>query len=88
MSISLPDHVRRLLRTTATLSLAAATMIAVIVVAASGVEIGFELELERADALWILIGLPLICLIAAMLLSPLSYVFDRTLFRRRLRRPL
>ncbi len=87
MTISFPDHVRRLLRVTATLSLATATMIAVIVVAASGVEIGFELELERADAAWILAGLPLICLIAAILLSPLSYIFDRLLFRRRRRVP-
>ncbi|MGD8425817.1 MAG: hypothetical protein PVH13_11310 [Gammaproteobacteria bacterium] len=87
MNMTFPDHVRQILRITSTLSLAAGSMIAVIVVAASGIDIGFELEADRADAIWILLGLPLICLIAAMLLSPLSYIFDRMLFRRRPRTP-
>lgn len=81
--MTFPHHVRQILRMTTTLSLPAGSMIAAIVVAASGADIGFELELDRADAVWILLGLPLICLIAAILLSPLSYIFDRMLFRRR-----
>ena len=85
--MTFPDHVKQILRMTSTLSLAAGSMITVMVVAASGMEIRFELELERADAVWILLGLPLVCLLAAILLSPLSYLFDRMLFRRRPRTP-
>jgi hypothetical protein len=80
------EHVKQTLRATATLSLALAGLVAVIVVAASGMEIQFDVEFERSDAIWILLGLPLMALAACLLLSPLSFLFERLLFSRRSRR--
>ena len=81
--MTLREHIRNLLRASLTLSVSLAALIAVIVVAASGMEFRVDLEVERRDAIWILLVLPLCSLAVTGLLSPLSFLFDRLLFRTR-----
>ena len=79
--MTLREHLRTLARAAVTLSLALASIAAGITLAASGMEIGVDLEFERWDAIWILLLLPVLALVVTILLSPLSLLFDRLLFR-------
>lgn len=81
--MSFGEHLRRISSAVVTLSLALGIVLSVTALAASGVRFGFDLELDTGDSPWILLDAPLGTLVLSPLLSPLSYLLDWRLFRRR-----
>ncbi len=62
-------------------SLALGLVMAALLLIAKGVEGTISLELDRGDAIWFAIGIPIILTVLAVITSPLSYLLQR-LFSR------
>lgn len=75
------EHVRRTLRATTTTSVVLGLLLTLIGLASSGIQI--SVEFERFDSAWLLLVVPVTGLVIAILLLPLSFLFDRLLFQRR-----
>jgi len=79
--MSFGEHLRRTSRAAITSSLALGILLAAIGLATNGIEL--HAELERADSAWLVPILPVTGLLLSALLSPLSFLLDRLIFRRR-----
>ena len=79
--MSFGQHLRGTARAAITSSLALGILLAAIGLATDSIE--FHAEFERAESAWLVPLLPVTGLLLSVLLSPLSFLFDRLLFRRR-----
>ena len=64
-------------------SLALGLVMAALLLVAKGVEGTISLELDRGDAPWFAIGIPVLLTLLAVVTSPLSYLLQRLLSRLR-----
>ncbi len=79
--MSFGEHVRRTLRVATTSAVALGLLLAVVGLATSGIQV--NVEFEQPDSGWLLLAVPAIGLAVSALLLPLSFLFDRLLFRGR-----
>ncbi|UCC14261.1 MAG: hypothetical protein JSW21_13090 [Gammaproteobacteria bacterium] len=76
------DYIRTSSKVVLAVSLAAGLLLGLLVLLAGEGDVNLALEIEsRNDAIWILVGLPLIALLTSLLLTPLSYLLYRLIFR-------
>jgi hypothetical protein len=68
-------------RAATTSSIALGLILAAIGLATTGIQI--NVEFERPDSGWLLLAVPVTGLAVSALLSPLSFLLDKMLFRRR-----
>ena len=64
------------------LALARVIGIAILLVGGASGSLEFDVEIDRVDALWVLLGLPIIATLLFTILSPISYLISRWLVDR------
>ena len=79
--MSFREHLRRTARAAITSALALGVLLAAIGLATDGIQ--FHAETDRFDSGWLVLMLPVAGLVLSALLSPLSFLLDRLLFRHR-----
>ena len=79
--MSFREHLRRTARAAITSALALGLLLAAIGLSTDGIQ--FHAELGRSDSAWLVLILPVSGLVLSALLSPISFLLDRLLFRRR-----
>jgi Ser/Thr protein kinase RdoA (MazF antagonist) len=79
--MSFREHLRRTARAAVTSALALGVLLAAIGLASDGIQ--FHAESGRTDSAWLVLILPVAWLLLSALLSPLSFLLDRLMFRRR-----
>ena len=81
---SFTTYLKRLLKIVLSSSLALALLIgiAILVVGGASGNLEFDVEIERIDALWVLLGLPIIAELIFTILSPISYLISRWVLDR------
>jgi hypothetical protein len=79
--MSFREHLRRTARAAITSALALGVLLAAIGLATDGIQ--FHAEFGRSDSAWLALILPVAGLVLSVLLSPLSFLLDRLLYRRR-----
>jgi hypothetical protein len=76
------NYIRTSSKVVLAVSLAAGLLLGLLVLLTGEGDVNLALEIEsRSDAIWILVGLPLIALLTSLLLTPLSYLLYRLIFR-------
>lgn len=85
--MSFKKYLKSLLKMTISSSLTLALLVCILVllVGETSVEGNIELEIERIDGLWLLLGLPAIAIILSTVLSPVSFFLHRLISRREAR---
>jgi len=81
---SFTTYLKRMLKIVVSSSLALALLIAIAILlvgSASG-DLAFDVDIKRIDALWVLLGLPIIATLLFAILSPISYLISRWLVDR------
>jgi len=83
-TMSFKAYLKRLLKIVVSSSLALALLIAIAILVVGRVSgnLEFEVEIERIDALWVLLGLPIIATLLFIILSPISYLISQWLVDR------
>lgn len=81
--MSFKQYLKQLVGVTLTSSLALGIVMGVAILVSGGFTAGIDLTLEFAqmDGLWLVPGAPLFFLLVFLLLSPLSFLLCRSLFR-------
>jgi len=81
---SFTTYLKLLLKIVFSSSLALALLIgiAILVVGGASGNLEFDVDIERIDALWVLLGLPIIAALLFTILSPISYLISRWLLDR------
>lgn len=81
---SFTTYLKLLLKIVLSSSLALALLIgiAILVVGGASGNLEFDVDIERIDALWVLLGLPIIAALLFTILSPISYLISRWLLDR------
>jgi len=81
---SFTTYLKRLLKIVLSSSLALALLIgiAILVVGGASGNLEFDVEIERIDALWVLLGLPIVAALFFTILSPISYLISRWVLDR------
>jgi hypothetical protein len=76
---SFTTYLKGLLKTVLASSLALALLIGITILVVGGASgnLEFDVEIERIDALWVLLGLPTIALLLFAILSPISFLISR-----------
>jgi hypothetical protein len=80
IKMSFREHLRRTARAAVTSALALGILLTAIGLASDGIEL--HAETGRFDSAWLVLILPVVGLVLSALLSPLSFLLDRLLFRR------
>ena len=82
--MSFKNYLKQLLSVTLTSSLALGIALGAAILIGGGFTAGVDLTLEFAqlDGLWLVPGLPLVFLLIFLLLSPLSFILNKLIFRK------
>jgi putative flippase GtrA len=81
---SFTTYLKRMLKivVSSSLTLALLIAIAILLVGSASGDLEFDVDIERIDALWVLLGLPIIATLLFTILSPISYWISRWLVDR------
>jgi amino acid transporter len=70
--------------TSSSLTIALLTCILILLVGNTSMNFEIGLEIERIDGFWVLLGLPVVATLAFIMISPISFLVYRLLWRQEL----